>query len=106
MTERSVEFEWDPEKAASNLRKHRVSFDEAETVFDDVHAYIQEDELYSEVELREWLIGYSNRNRLLLVSFVQRAPDRIRLVSARVATRRVEDTRQGERRIYEERASF
>jgi uncharacterized DUF497 family protein len=83
-----------------------VSFDEAETVFDDVHAYTQEDELHSEVELREWLIGYSNRNRLLVVAFVQRAPDRIRLVSAQVATRRVEDTRQGERRIYEERASF
>jgi uncharacterized DUF497 family protein len=83
-----------------------VSFDEAETVFDDVHAYTQEDELHSEVELREWLIGYSNRNRLLVVAFVQRAPDRIRLVSAQVATRRVEDTRQGERRIYEERARY
>lgn len=99
MTERSIEFEWDPVKAASSLRKHRVSFDEAETVFDDGHGYIQEDELHSEVELREWLIGYSNRNRLLIVSFVQRALNRVRLISARVATRR-------ERRIYEERARF
>jgi uncharacterized protein len=76
-----------------------VSFDEAETVFDDAHAYTQEDELHSEVEPREWLIGYSNRNRLLIVSFVQRAPNRIHIISARVATRR-------ERRIYEERARF
>ncbi len=99
MTQRSVEFDWDPEKAASNVRKHRVSFEEAESVFDDDRAYIQEDESHSEVELREWLIGYSNRNRLLLVSFVQRAPNRIRLISARLATPR-------ERKIYEKRARF
>jgi uncharacterized DUF497 family protein len=81
-------------------------FDEAETVFDDAHAYIQEDERHSEVELREWLIGYSNRNRPLIVSFVQRPPNRIRLISARVTTQNVEDTRQGERKIYEERSRF
>lgn len=99
MIERGIEFEWNLRKAADNERKHRVSFDEAETVFDDAHAYTQEDPLHSEFEPREWLIGYSDRHRLLIVSFVQRAPDRIRIISARVATR-------SERRIYEERARF
>jgi len=99
MPERSIEFEYDSIKATSNLRKHGVSFDEAETVFDDDHAYTQEDELHSGSEPREWLIGYSNRSRLLIVSFVQRAPNRVRIISARLATRR-------ERRIYEDRTRF
>ncbi len=51
--EGSIEFEWDPAKADSNRRKHRVSFDEAESVFDDDLASIQEDERHSEVEQRE-----------------------------------------------------
>ncbi len=99
MTAPSIEFEWDPIKAESNLKKHGVGFDEAETVFDDDHAYIQADELHSDDEPREWLIGYSVRNRLLIVSFVQRANDRIRIISARTATPR-------ERGIYEERSRF
>ena len=74
-------------------------FDEAETAFDDQFAYTQEDELHSDDEPRELLIGYSNRNRLLIISFVQRAPDSIRLITARVAT-------QKERKIYEEASRF
>ncbi len=97
MTERNIQFEWSAKKAASNLKKHGISFEEAETAFDDEHAYIQEDELHSDDEQREWLIGYSNRNRLLIVAFVRRAYNLIRLITARLTTRR-------ERKIYEERS--
>ncbi len=95
MIPRNVEFEWSVTKAASNLNKHGVGFDEAETAFDDEFAYIFEDEWHSDEESREILIGYSDRNRLLFVSFVQRAPDHIRIVSARVADPK-------ERKSYEE----
>ncbi len=88
-------FEWNPAKAAANLRRHGVSFQEAATVFDDMQAYIQDDEMHSEEGKRQVILGYSERNRLLIVSFVQRVPDRIRLITARVATTR-------ERRMYEE----
>ncbi len=94
-TLRDIKFEWSVIKAAGNVRKHHVSFDEAETVFDDRHGYVQEDELHSDDEPRQVLIGYSKRNRLLVVSFVLRAPNRIRIVNARSATRK-------EIRIYEE----
>jgi uncharacterized DUF497 family protein len=97
MSQRDIAFEWSTEKAAMNLRKHSVSFEEAETAFDDSTAYIQADELHSEDEAREWLIGHSQRNRLLVIAFVQRAVNRIRIISARHATRR-------ERIIYEGRA--
>jgi uncharacterized DUF497 family protein len=66
---------------------------------DDPTAYIQADEVHSEDEAREWLIGHSQRNRLLVIAFVERAANRIRIISARRASRR-------ERNIYEERASL
>ncbi len=91
----SLRFEWNAAKAAANLRKHGVSFQEAITVFDDIHAFIQTDELHSDEEERQVILGYSERFRLLVVSFVARQPDRIRLISARIATRR-------ERMLYEE----
>ena len=65
MSESEIGFEWSAEKAVINLRKHRVSFEEAETVFADPTAYTQADEAHSNDEIREWLIGYSERNRLL-----------------------------------------
>ncbi len=92
---RDIEFEWSPAKAAVNRRKHGVSFEEAATAFEDAHALIQEDEIHSEEETRELILGFSARHRLLVVSFVQREPERVRLISARLATRR-------ERVIYEE----
>ena len=95
MPQRQVDFEWSAQKAASNRKKNHVSFEEAETVFDDAHAYTQKDELHSDEESREVIIGYSERNRLLIVSFVQRGQDHIRIVSARTVTLR-------EREIYEE----
>jgi uncharacterized protein len=92
-----VEFEWDDAKAESNLAKHGVSFDEALTVFDDPLAAIFDDEHHSVGERREIIIGHSDRGRLVLVCFVER-PDRVRIISARPATRR-------ERTGYEENSS-
>ena len=95
MLHRDIEFEWSTETAANNLRKHGVSFDEAETVFDDALARIFDDELHSDNEPREILIGYSSKNRLLIIAFVQRAHDLIRIISARRADRK-------EQKVYEE----
>ncbi len=82
-----MEFEWDELKAAANLRKHGVSFEEAKTVFNNVLALIFNDEANSIKERREIIIGHSQNNRLLLVSFTERYHT-IRIISARLATRR------------------
>lgn len=82
-----MKFSWDPRKADSNLRKHGVAFDEAITVFSDPLAYIFDDEEQSEDEHREIIIGYSTLMRLLLVCFIERHEDTIRLISARRATK-------------------
>ncbi len=82
-----MKFEWDNNKAASNKLKHGISFEEAESVFSDPLAVIFNDEWHSETEEREIIIGYSNNNRLLLVSFAERS-DKVRLISAREATRK------------------
>lgn len=89
-----IRFTWDPRKSESNWGKHRVSFEEASTVFADPLAGIMDDEQHSEEERREIIIGHSKRRRLLLVSFVEHT-DMIRLISARKATRL-------ERKFYEE----
>ncbi|MBI5877056.1 MAG: BrnT family toxin [Chloroflexi bacterium] len=96
MSQDDFSFEWNVAKARANVRKHGVSFEEAATVFDDPTAYTQADERHSDDEPREWLIGYSYDNRLLVIAFVERAAHRIRIISARRAT-------QTERSIYEER---
>ena len=92
-----MEFEWDESKAAANFKKHHVSFEEAKTVFDNPLAIIFDDEAYSINERREIIIGHSQRNRLLLISFTERATNSIRIISARLATRR-------ERENYEQNA--
>ncbi len=89
-------FEWDPRKAAENRAKHKVSFEEAVTVFGDPLGRITDDPRHSEEE-RYVLLGLSERQRLLAVMFTERG-DAIRLISARRATRR-------ERRDYEENKS-
>lgn len=94
-----IEFEWSDEKADANLKKHEVAFEEAETAFDDSYAYIFDDEEHWEDESRELLIGYSERNRLLFISFVQRTPNLIRIISARLADR-------SERKKYEQEKRF
>ncbi len=82
-----MKFEWDPQKAESNLRKHGVSFEEAITVFKDTLAFIFDDEEHSETEHREIIIGTSALRRIVLVCFVERVADTIRIFSARRATR-------------------
>lgn len=84
----TVRLEWDSRKAASNLRKHGVSFDEASTVFDDPLAAIFTDEFHSMDEVRELIIGHSVQNQLLIVSFTEREPEIVRIISARLATRK------------------
>jgi len=83
----SLRFEWDREKAVSNLQKHGVSFDEASTVFRDPLARIFDDEDHSEYERREIVIGYSMSGRLLVVAFIERFGPTVRIISARSATK-------------------
>ncbi len=82
-----MEFEWDESKATANLKKHGVSFEEAKAVFDNPLAVIFNDETHSVDEQREIIIGHSQRNRLLLISFTERSST-IRIISARPATRK------------------
>jgi uncharacterized DUF497 family protein len=89
-----VQFEWNTEKAEANLKKHGVSFDEAETVFDDPLFVIFADPDHSFEENRFIIMGESNQNRLLVVSYTERPP-KTRLISAREST-------LPERKKYEE----
>ena len=89
-----MEFEWDESKAETNLRKHQVSFPEAATAFADPVAAIFSDPDHSGEEVREILVGHSERNRLLVVSFTER-DGKIRIISSRV-------TSAAERRKHEE----
>jgi uncharacterized protein len=79
-----VRFEWDPKKALANLKKHGVSFEEAETAFDDELGAYYPDTLH---EARFVLIGYSRRRRLLYVVHAEVSIDAIRIISARKATK-------------------
>ena len=88
-----MEFEWDPRKAAANLRKHKVSFLEAATVFGDFFSTTAADPAHSAGEHRYITVGLSNMGRLLMVAHAERG-DRIRIISARSLTRR-------EKRAYE-----
>lgn len=81
-------FEQGSRKAAKNVRKHSVSFDEACTVFDGPLAANFNDETHNASEVREWVIGHSVAGRLWLVSFTERSGERLRLIGARVATRK------------------
>ena len=80
-----MRFEWDEEKAAANLKKHGISFQEAESAFADSLASVFLDEDHSIEEKREIIIGYSERQQLLVISFTERADDAIRIISARRA---------------------
>lgn len=80
-------YEWDPEKAKANLRKHGVSFEEAATVFLDPLAVTYRDPDHSDGEEREITIGHSTKERVVFVSHCQRA-GRTRIIGARKATRR------------------
>lgn len=82
----SFEFEWDDAKAKANLKKHGVPFAEALTVFVDPLACIFDDPDHSETEVREIIVGYSTKPRLLVVGFTERS-GRVRLIHARRATK-------------------
>ena len=89
-----MEFEWDPEKAAGNLRKHKVSFNDAATVFGDSLGTTAIDPDHSADEHRFITVGLSRGGRLLIVAHSDRN-GRIRIISARKLNQR-------ERKIYEE----
>jgi uncharacterized DUF497 family protein len=89
-----VKFEWDPEKAALNLRNHGVSFEEAASIFGDPLAATIPDPEHSTEEARSITMGVTPSQRLLVVVHTDRA-DRIRIISARPATR-------AEKKKYEE----
>ena len=89
-----MQFEWDPEKAAANVKRRRISFDEAAGVLADPLSTTYPDEAHAEEETRLLTIGASQRGRILVVAHTERN-DTIRITSARRATRR-------EREFYEQ----
>lgn len=90
-----VNFEWDPGKARQNRRKHRVSFQEAATVFGDPLAVTYADPDHSVSEQRFITVGLSSAGRVLIVAHADR-DENIRIISARKTTQR-------ERKHYEEK---
>ncbi|MSO82089.1 MAG: BrnT family toxin [Acidobacteria bacterium] len=80
-------YEWDLDKTADNERKHAVSFDEAETVFLNTFTETFDDPDHSVDERRFMTIGLSTRPRLPFIAHVERGAVRVRIISARVATR-------------------
>jgi len=87
-----LRFSWDPRKAQANLRRHRVSFEEAETAFLDEEALVLDDPDHSEVEDRFILLGLSATARVLFVCHCLRESGSvIRLISARRARRREQE---------------
>jgi hypothetical protein len=88
-----VKFEWDPKKAEHNVKKHGVEFEEASTVFGDPLAATVPDPRHSVEENRFVTMGQSTDNRLVVVAHIDRS-EQVRIISARLATRR-------ERRKYE-----
>ena len=89
----ALHFEWDENKASTSLKKHNVSFEEATTVFGDTWSITISDPLHSTDEDRFIIVGYSYKNRLLVVVHTERG-DKIRIINARVATKK-------ERNFYE-----
>lgn len=87
-------FDWDEQKAASNLLKHKIAFAEAVSVFFDAHAVTYPDGEHSRGESRFITFGLSDRQRVIVVAHVEIAGG-IRIISARRVTRE-------ERKIYEE----
>ena len=93
----ALRFEWDPDKARRNLRKHRLSFEEAATAFEDERSLTLPDPTHSLGEERFLLLGRTGRGRVVVVAFTERVEDIdvVRIISARLADR-------GERHDYEE----
>ena len=81
-------YEWDIKKAAENLRKHDVAFEEAKMVFLDPFAETFDDPDHSDEERRFITLGMSTAQRFLFVAHADSGEDRVRIISARTATRR------------------
>jgi|ERR1700687_596832 uncharacterized DUF497 family protein len=92
---RAVDFEWDPNKAASNLRKHGVRFAEAVTVFEDDDMLTMADDETDEERLVA--LGIGSMGRILVVVYTTRE-DRIRIISVRKATRQERSQYESRRR--------
>ncbi|MEK6286678.1 MAG: BrnT family toxin [Acidobacteriota bacterium] len=90
----AADFEWDPNKALENIRRHAVSFEEASSVFEDSLAFTIDDLEHSTEEKRFYTVGVSCLYRTLVVAHAERGQN-IRIISARLATRQ-------ERKSYEE----
>jgi uncharacterized DUF497 family protein len=91
-----AKFEWDPKKAELNWRKHKISFEEAITAFDDPFALIAPDGKHStDDEKREWIIGEASPGILVIVFTLRESKTRVRIISARRAKRK-------EKNLYEE----
>jgi uncharacterized DUF497 family protein len=82
-----MRFEWDNNKAESNALKHGITFEEAVTVFADPYLLFTEDSRHSQREEREWAIGEAENGSVVVVVFTMRG-ERIRIISARKATKR------------------
>lgn len=89
-----MKFEWDNQKALSNIKKHGISFEEASTAFGDILSIVIEDPLHSINENRFILIGRSIESNTLVVVHIEKS-DAIRIISARKATK-------NEQKVYEE----
>ena len=92
----SMQFEWNPEKAKTNLAKHQVDFEEASKVFNDPMFITFLDEEHSKGEDRYITIGLSDKNRLLLVAHTERK-GKIRIISARKVSKNEEKFYQSAR---------
>ena len=90
----TIRFEWDPEKAKRNVRKHGVSFEDAAAAFGDPLSLTIFDPDHSDEEDRFILVGGTNDGRLVVVVHVERGGGVIRIISARLATK-------AERKTYE-----
>lgn len=90
----NLTFEWEEEKAKENFRKHKISFEEAKTVFNDPLSITSFDPLHSSEEHRYIDIGCSSKERILVVVYTERRSN-IRIISSRSATK-------AERRAYGE----
>ena len=93
-----LDFDWDESKAAANVKKHGISFEEAKTVFGDPFSVTIDDPAHSANEYRFVDIGTSPSGMILTVAYAERG-QKIRLISCRKATK-------AERKIYEERKDF
>ena len=95
---KSVSFSWDDRKNLANQKKHKVSFEEAQSVFFDEHAIEYSDPDHSESEDRFLMLGFSYQVRVLVVSYTLREDEtEIRIISAKKATKKEQKAYSGDK---------